>query len=76
MYEPVSYTIQVLEEYHKYFDAKHSEKQKPRTEIKGIHPLKPWKDPESLFCDTEFLRKITGKEPTKGDECKDSDENK
>ena len=49
----------------RHYDAKHSEVQKPRTEIKGNHPLKPWKDPESLFCDTEFLRKITGKEPTK-----------
>ncbi len=34
-------------------------------------PLKPWKDPESLFCDTEFLKKILGKEPAKGTECKD-----
>lgn len=33
--------------------------------------IKPWEDPESLFCDTEFLRKITGKEPLKGDECRD-----
>ncbi len=34
-------------------------------------PLKPWKDPESLFCDTDFLKKIIGKEPAKGTECKD-----
>ena len=34
-------------------------------------PLMPWKDPESLFCDTEFLRKFLGKEPRKGKECKD-----
>lgn len=34
------------------------------------HPLKPWKDPESLFCDTEFLENFIGKEPTKGKECK------
>jgi hypothetical protein len=33
--------------------------------------LKPWKDPESLFCDTKFLKRIIGKEPLKGDECKD-----
>ncbi len=33
-------------------------------------PLKPWKDPESLFCDTEFLREFLGKEPRKGKECK------
>ena len=32
---------------------------KPRIIVKGArfrHPLKPWKDPESLFCDTEFLK--------------------
>lgn len=34
-------------------------------------PLKPWKDPESLFCDTKFLREFLGKEPRKGKECKD-----
>lgn len=33
---------------------------------------KPWHDPESLFCDTKFLKKIIGKEPRKGDECKDN----
>jgi hypothetical protein len=33
--------------------------------------LKPWQDPESLFCDTEFLKKIIGKEPAKGKECKE-----
>lgn len=33
-------------------------------------PLKPWKDPESLFCDTKFLREFFGKEPRKGEECK------
>lgn len=37
----------------------------------GIHPLKPWEDPESLFCDTQFLEKIIGKEPLKGNQCKD-----
>jgi hypothetical protein len=31
----------------------------------------PWHDPESLFCDTKFLKKIIGKEPLKGDECRD-----
>jgi hypothetical protein len=50
-----------------------SKKERPKIEIKGKHPLKPWKDPESLFCDTEFLRKIVGKEPAKGDECKDTE---
>ncbi len=39
-------------------------------EQKHRHPLKPWKDPESLFCDSEFLKKLIGKEPTKGKECK------
>jgi len=33
------------------------------------HPLKPWKDPESLFCDTEFLKDFLDKEPAKGNEC-------
>ncbi len=36
------------------------------------HPLKPWKDPESLFCDTEFLKKLIKKTPKKGIECKDA----
>lgn len=27
--------------------------------------LKPWQDPESLFCDTEFLSNFLGKEPLK-----------
>lgn len=45
-----------------------------RKQLKMINrvPLKPWKDPESLFCDTEFLRKFLGKEPRKGKECKDN----
>jgi hypothetical protein len=34
-------------------------------------PLKPWKDPESLFCDTVFLERLIGKEIRKGSECKD-----
>ncbi|MBU0846449.1 hypothetical protein KKH23_04615 [Patescibacteria group bacterium] len=38
---------------------------------KHTYPLKPWKDPNSLFCDTEFLKKLLGKEPAKGKECKD-----
>jgi hypothetical protein len=38
---------------------------KPRTY------LKPWQDPESLFCDTKFLKQLLGKEPAKGEECKD-----
>lgn len=57
----------------RHYDSKHSEEQRPKIEIKGKHPLKPWKDPESLFCDTEFLRKIIGKEPAKGDECRDTE---
>ena len=35
------------------------------------HPLKPWQDPESLFCDTGFLEKFLGKKPREGKECKD-----
>ena len=42
----------------------------PRTRTQDV-PLKPWKDPESLFCDTEFLKNLIGKEPAKGTECKD-----
>jgi hypothetical protein len=34
------------------------------------HFLKPWQDPESLFCDTKFLQQFLGKEPAKGNECK------
>lgn len=30
------------------------------------HPLKPWKDPESLFCDTEFLEGLLGKRIARG----------
>lgn len=32
---------------------------------------KPWKDPDSLFCDTEFLEELLGKPVTKGKLCKD-----
>jgi hypothetical protein len=32
---------------------------------------KPWKDPESLFCDNEFLKKLTNKDIASGDECRD-----
>jgi len=28
-------------------------------------------DPESLFCDTKFLKELCGKEPEKGDECRE-----
>lgn len=35
-------------------------------------PLKPWQDPESLFCDREFLEKLVGKEIAEGDECRDA----
>lgn len=33
--------------------------------------IKPWKNPDSLFCDTEFLEKLTGKKLIEGDECGD-----
>jgi hypothetical protein len=33
------------------------------------HPLKPWDDPESLFCSPK-LKEIIGKEPKKGNGCK------
>lgn len=32
--------------------------------------LKPWEDPESLFCDTDFLQDLIGKEISTGDECR------
>lgn len=35
------------------------------------HYLKPWKDPESLFCDTKFLESLLGKEPARDLECRD-----
>lgn len=31
--------------------------------------LKPWKDPESLFCDTDFLEKLLKKKIRHGKEC-------
>lgn len=31
---------------------------------------KPWRDPESLFCDTEFLRELIGKDIQKSGRCK------
>lgn len=34
------------------------------------YPLKPWKDPQSLFCSPN-LKDIINKEPLHGDECKD-----
>lgn len=45
-------------------------KEKRLKPIKHRHHLKPWKDPESLFCSPK-LKEITGKEPLKGSECKD-----
>ena len=30
------------------------------------------KDPESLFCDTEFLEKLMGKKPASAEECEES----
>ena len=32
--------------------------------------LKPWKDPESLFCDTMFLKEFIKKDIRTGKECK------
>ena len=34
------------------------------------YPLKPWHDPESLYCDREFLEKLLSKEIAEGNECK------
>lgn len=45
------------------------------SKVKNRHPLKPWQDPESLFCDTEFLKKFLGKEPLKGEECREKEKN-
>ncbi len=43
-------------------------KRKPKPRVY----LKPWQDPESLFCDTEFLEtKIVKKKIRKGEECGD-----
>jgi len=44
----------------------HKPKPKPRTY------LKPWQDPESLFCDRKFLSELIGKEIADGDECRDA----
>lgn len=35
--------------------------------------MKPWKNPDSLFCDTKFLEEFFGKKIAKGDECKDNE---
>jgi len=35
-----------------------------------LHPLKPWHDPESLYCDKEFLEELLSKEVAEGNECK------
>ena len=32
--------------------------------------IKPWKNPNSLFCDSEFLEELTGKKLLEGDECR------
>jgi len=39
------------------------------------YPLKPWKDPQSLFCSPN-LKYIINKEPLSGDECRDSERDK
>ncbi len=36
-----------------------------------VHPLKPWDDPESLFCSPK-LKDIIKKEPLTGDECREA----
>lgn len=36
------------------------------------HPLKPWQDPQSFFCDTPFLEELLKKKLPKGKECKDN----
>lgn len=38
----------------------------------NVTDSRPWKDPESLFCDNEFLKKLTNKDIAYGDECRDS----
>jgi hypothetical protein len=38
---------------------------------KHTYPLKPWRDPESLFCDTEFLNEYFNKKMRPGKECGD-----
>jgi len=42
-----------------------------KTAARKKHPLKPWEDSESLFCDTEFLKELCGKEHEKRDECRE-----
>jgi len=42
-----------------------------KAKIEDITEIKPWVDPESLFCDTEFLEKLMGKSPKPGKVCKD-----
>jgi hypothetical protein len=39
------------------------------------YPLKPWRDPESLFCSPN-LKYIINKEPLQGDECRESSRSK
>jgi hypothetical protein len=40
------------------------------SQVSRLHvPLKPWKDPESLFCSPK-LKEIIGKEPLRGEECR------
>ena len=55
--------------YNKY-KKERQEKRKERNERIFEFDIKPWKDPESLFCDTGFLENMLGKEITKGKECK------
>jgi len=45
----------------------------PKRRLKRRHPLKPWKDPDSLFCSPN-LGKIIGKDIATGEECRDNEE--
>lgn len=36
------------------------------------HNIKPWKDPESLFCDGDFLTNDMGLSIADGDECEEN----
>jgi hypothetical protein len=53
-----------------WFVEKEEEKEEDRVRKLGTYPLKPWRDPESLFC-SKNLKNIIGKEPLSGNECGD-----
>jgi len=63
----------ISKEHNEWETAYWFEKKRPIYEKrKGLktHPLKPWKDPDSLYCDKEFLEKLLSKEIAEGNECK------